>query len=344
MLIIGRASNTLDQGVADNLLDNYYSSVPDALVEDKNRWVCLEGGSSILIEAMQRGISVQPQLKSAVVGMSIDRTTETGKPGMAVQVNGEIHPRLYSTVFNTTTLACAQRMDLRGVELGSVQREAIRALKYDCSCKVGIRFKTNWWAKKGVFGGAGTTDLPIRYCVYPSYNLEDDFDKPAIMLVSYTWSQDAQRIASLIGGHSKGKSDELIDLCVKNLALLHSHIIDEEGIREQLIEYYAYDWNADPNMSGSVAMFAPGQFRRLHASLLRPAAEGNLHFVGEATSTTHAWVVGSLNSAWRGVYNFLEKQRAEGGSMGPYWQSRIEALITEFGKPDEAYIKWEEYV
>jgi hypothetical protein len=60
-----------------------------------------------------------------------------------------------------------------------------------------------------------------------------------------------------------------------------------------------------------------------------------------ATSTAHAWVVGSLNSAWRGVYNFLLKYREQEADMRDYWQGRIDALIGEFGKPDEIDIAWE---
>jgi monoamine oxidase len=88
----------------------------------------------------------------------------------------------------------------------------------------------------------------------------------------------------LLNRMARASLDELLELCVKNLALLHSNISDEESTREQVLEYYAYDWNADPNMSGSVAMFAPGQFRRLYPSLIQPCANGNLHFVGEGKS------------------------------------------------------------
>lgn len=40
--------------------------------------------------------------------------------------------------------------------------------------------------------------------------------------------------------------------------------------------------------------------------------------------------------------NFLLKYRDQGGSMREYWQGRIDALVAEFGKPDEASIIWEE--
>ncbi|KAG4442373.1 hypothetical protein IFR05_002151 [Cadophora sp. M221] len=250
------ASNTLDQGFTDNLMDNYISSVPTTILNG-DRWVCIEGGSEVIIKAMQVQLSITPQLQKRVTAISIDRSADSNL-GMLVQVAGEVSTRRYSTVFNTTTLACAQRIDLSGAGLSFAQKEAIRAFKYDTSCKIAMRFKTNWWKKAGIVGGEAVTDLPIRLCVYPPYNIHDDADKPAVLLCSYTWSQDAQRIGSLIGSDGKGKSDELLELCMKNLALLHSNVISEREIREQLMDYHAYDWGADPNMSGGVAMFAPG--------------------------------------------------------------------------------------
>ena len=72
----------------------------------------------------------------------------------------------------------------------------------------------------------------------------------------------------------------MLDLRVKNLALLHSNFITETEIREQVLEYHAYDWGADQNTSGGVAMFAPGQFSRLIPHLTQPCAEGNSHSIG----------------------------------------------------------------
>ena len=88
-------------------------------------------------------------------------------------------------------------------------------------------------------------------------------------------------MGSLIGSGSPRKSDELVELCMRNLALLHGNVISEDGLREQFLEYHAYDWGRDLNVSGGVAIFAPGQFGRMVTHLTRPCAEGNLHFVGE---------------------------------------------------------------
>jgi hypothetical protein len=66
---------------------------------------------------------------------------------------------------------------------------------------------------------------------------------------------------------------------------------------------------------GAFAFFGPGKFQDLYMSLNYPAANGFLHFAGEAISVRHAWVEGALDSAWRAVREmlyfpgFTDKQR-----------------------------------
>jgi len=205
---------------------------------------------------------------------------------MVVQVAGEEKPRNYSTVFNTTTLACMQRMDLRGAELHPVHKDAIRCLHYDASSKVAIQFKNPWWITKvGITnGGTSSTDYPIRTCVYPSYNLTDNPLHPAVLLCSYTWAQDAQRVGGLIGADGHGINEELLELVLKDLAILHEDVITYKELKENVKEYHAWDWYADPNSSGAFALFAPGQFSRLYPILCRPTADANLHFAGEGNA------------------------------------------------------------
>jgi len=321
----------------------------------KERWVCIEGGSSVIIDGMLSTLSALPIVSKRVTSIAIERS----KPkdlNMRVQVAGEQDPRYYSTVFNSTTLGAAQRMDLSKAELHHVQKDAIRSLRYDASCKVAIRFKSAWWIKGGIkFGGTAKTDSPIRVCVYPSYNIDDDVDSPAVLLCSYTWAQDAQRMGTLIGSYKPGKNKELKDVILNDLAKLHP-FISLEKLHEQFYEMHAFDWYADPNYSGAFALFGPGQFKNLYPILSRPTADGNLHLIGEgtslsfpppstfpspftnpppATSTHHAWIVGALNSSYRGVYNMLKKYQLEKTPMRRHWQKKIIELQTKWGTIDE---------
>ncbi len=71
-----------------------------------------------------------------------------------------------------------------------------------------------WWMTVcGITeGGVAKTDQSIRACVYPSYNLYDDPEKPGVLLASYTWSAEAEKIGALIDRRSPENEYELKEL------------------------------------------------------------------------------------------------------------------------------------
>jgi monoamine oxidase len=219
-----------------------------------------------------------------------------------------------------------------------MKRLAIRALNYDTSTKVALRFKTRWWEDPAVMGkdrtikgGISSTDLPIRTCVYPSYGWNAKGPLPGVLLASYTWAQDAQRLGGLAQAKGSPAYNDLIDLVLKNLAELHGIQQEQMG---PLLDSYVLDWHSDRFARGAFALFGPGQFghssekeESLFASMKAPGANGRLHIAGEATSVHHAWVLGALNSAWRAVYHALGKY--------PDAEAKRLTLIKEWGIPDE---------
>ncbi|CAH0024590.1 unnamed protein product [Clonostachys rhizophaga] len=209
--------------------------------------------------------------------------------------------REYFSVLNSTTLAALQRIELRHAGLSWGTKQAIRALGYGASAKVGMKFRTAWWQKEpfGIKkGGISHTDLPLRVCVYPSHNIEAnegpdkwDPEKPAVLLCSYTWGQDAQRIGSLCSNNTAHDDKELKRLIIHELARLHAR--EEfpfeklvEHLEEQYVDHHGYDWYRDEYMS----------------EIIKPNSFGQFYLVGEAASSYHAWIIGALESIIRVVY------------------------------------------
>ncbi|KKY38289.1 putative l-amino acid oxidase [Diaporthe ampelina] len=326
------STNLFDQAFSESVMDSFDFDYP---TKDKNtpvKWSCIEGGTSVLSDLMQKSLNNQPEVNKRVEAISIDRDlNEDGN--MSVKCADETEPRLgYCTVFNTTTLGCLGRIDLRGLELHPSQKDAIRSLHYDESVKVALKFKYPWWIVDcGIRGGVGSTDLPLRTCVYPSYNLGDGADKPAVLLASYTWAQDATRMGSLVDRQQRPEGeDELVELILRNLARLHAEHISYDKIKEAFTgEYHAYAWSHDPNTAGAFALFAPGQFSNLYPYLSRPAADSKFHIVGEAASAHHAWIVGALDSAYTAVYRFLYRFKM--------WHA-LDKLVKDWGLADELEI------
>jgi monoamine oxidase len=311
---------------ATGLFDQAFSeSVIDSFDFEADEWVYIKGGSSELSKKMVGKIKTQPTINARVTAIALERPgtgliyssppKAESESKMVVRVSGESDLRYYDTVFNTASLACTQRMDLSGAELHAVVKDALRSLHYDASTKVAIKFKYPWWSTNCNItrGGSASTDMPLRVCVYPSYSVDDSYNLPSVLLCSYTWSQDAQRIGSLVKDTSPEGEAELKEMLIRQLAQLHAIPLGAQAMYEVIsnayVTHHAFEWYHDPNVSGAFALFGPGQFSHYYPHMTRPASDGKLHFVGEATSTHHAWVVGGLDSAYRAVLQFLIRFR-----------------------------------
>jgi hypothetical protein len=162
-------------------------------------------------------------------------------------------------------------------------------------------------------GGLGHSDLTTRTCVYPSYNIQDDKAKTAVLLNSYTWQQDSQRLASLISTNAdpaqKTKDEaDLKELLFRELVCLHQNkdMTNEELyslISSNYIDHFAFDWGKDPTTAGAFAFFRPQQFSSMWNKMIQPS--GDLVIMGEAASPHHAWVVGALESVVHGIHAWL---------------------------------------
>ena len=250
------------------------------------------------------------QFDSPVTAIGIDPDSSIGKPNITVGSKTS----QYDAVFNSAPLGCMRRMDLTKLPLTYGTKQALRSLNYGASCKVGIRFKKMWWiSRMGIQGGLGKTDLPIRVCVYPSYNIADDPEAGGVLLCSYSWAQDADRMGATIKPTSPEGEDTLKELLFDNLALLHSKKDDKkdyEDVRELISgtyeKHYAFDWTRNELTTGAFAWFGPGQFRSMYPEII--STDGRHIMIGEIASSHHAWIVGALESAVRGVYQFLHRQ------------------------------------
>ncbi|KAJ0373669.1 hypothetical protein COL26b_008139 [Colletotrichum chrysophilum] len=354
-----------DQGLTEAALEILDFEVPETkpgLRPQNHYWWCVDGGAQTIAETMRKTMKDPSVIKynTQVVGMDANIQLEKRiKKNMHLNlkdtVTGEtLESKSYFAVFNSATLGATNRMDLSNAGLLWDTKQAIRCLNYGASCKVGIKFRTPWWRKEPfniTRGGLGRTDLPLQVCVYPSYNIDNDLDpldKPAVLLVSYTWGQTAQRLATLIASKSRTKSNEQIleeevelkNLLLRDLAYLHTKAPDDpreerkkfkktlDLISGEYLEHHAYDWYHDPHMAGAFAYFGPCQFSELYPAITRPNALGQLYFVGEAASAHHAWVVGALESVVRALwsmFNILHQSSQDAGkAYQPYsWAMQL---------------------
>ena len=255
---------------------------------------------------------------------SISYRSTAGNKGIDISTPNDDEIKQFTHVISTIPLPVLRTIDLSAAGLDPMQSNALRELNYGPSIKVGIQFKEAWWFTKfQIIGGQSYTDRPIRTIVYPSFGDVQD-GKTTTLIASYCWTEDASRMGALID--DKDGDGRLKELVLRDLADIHDLTVDY--LREQLIECKAWSWSHDPytmgkcfslhsylNLStpdtyglfflGAFAFFGPGKFQDPYLSLNTPAANGFLHFAGEAISVRHAWVEGALDSAWRAVREML---------------------------------------
>lgn len=137
------------------------------------------------------------------------------------------------------------------------------------------------------------------------------------MIASYVWGQDSSRLGSYLNPHNPTNQapfqpesvNTLVDFTLRDLAELNG--VSHEFILSQYEGYHVYDWYGSAYSNGAFAIFGPGQFSSVLPWLMMPAANGHMHFAGEALSSGHAWIIGAVNSAWRTVYEILSTEGLE---------------------------------
>jgi hypothetical protein len=181
-----------------------------------------------------------------------------------ITASGPCGPRGFRChgLLNTTTLGRLRQMDLTKAGLNYATTQAIRSLGYGPASKVAIKFKRAWWIHDlGEYsikrGGLGHSDLNLRTCVYPSYNIYDPDNSTAVLLYSYTWQQDAQRIGALTCSNPDhrqkvAEEEELKTPLIRELARMHRNddMTDQQVfdlINNNYLDHHAHDWGHDPN-------------------------------------------------------------------------------------------------
>ncbi|EPQ57024.1 amine oxidase [Gloeophyllum trabeum ATCC 11539] len=300
------STGSYDRAFTETVLDSVAFEFPG---DKEYSWYCFDGGSSVLPKKMEELLGT-PITFNARVNRLVGAPDT---PGVFLTVDGEIAPRTYSSVFCTAPLPCLNTMDLENCGLDYATWNAIRELQYGPSTKIGILFSKPWWQDLStgpISGGQSYTDLMIRRVVYPSY--PENGTPSNVIIASYCWTQDAERMGSLIREGPNTPGPDLIDLVLRDLARVHD--VEFSYLKSLYKAHHAYDWMHDPLTMGAFAYFGPQQFNFMESvfnNLTKPICGGKLFIAGEATSSCHAWVAGALESSWRAVEMYLRLHHAD---------------------------------
>ncbi|KAF8872619.1 hypothetical protein BD779DRAFT_331003 [Infundibulicybe gibba] len=259
--------------------------VPGAERTEPIEWKCIRGGSQVLSDTIERYLRAdggQIQMKSRVTSISFDKDRGMMDVGIHQEGNAETTVETFEDVISTLPLPCLRTLDLQKSGISIAQANALRQITYAPVVKIGMRFKSAWWTTaKDIIGGESYTDRPIRVIVYPSHGDR----RSTTLIASYCWMEDAQRFGALMGTGKQEFEGQIKEMVIRDLALVHD--VSEDFLNSQYEEHFAWNWH-QPRFLGAFASFGPGLFEEPYRHLNLPAADGHLHFAGEALSLRHA--------------------------------------------------------
>jgi len=163
-------------------------SVPELVMQsmdfDITEWRTIDKGMSRLPQAMAYLVGY----KNITFGARVTKIRETDDQRVSITATG--YNGSINAIFDRVVLAippAALKMIVDRPRWSVEKEMAIRSMHFEALYKMGMRFKTRFWERlkpKASEGGQSTTDLPIRWIVFPSNGIGED--GPGVLLV-YAW-------------------------------------------------------------------------------------------------------------------------------------------------------------
>jgi len=167
------------------------------------------------------------------------------------------------------------------MNVGRAMSEAISAVPYAASVKVGLQFKRRFWEQdEQIYGGITYTDLPISTIGYPSSGLFGG--GKGVLLGGYLWGLDDAQFTAM-------PPDERVSKAVEYGARIHSQYTREfdNGV--------AVAWHRAPFTLGCFGLWTESIRAQHYDNLCE--FDGRIVLAGEHASYLPAWQEGAVTSA-----------------------------------------------
>jgi monoamine oxidase len=176
--------------------------------------------------------------------------------------------------------------------------DAIGAVRYAATVKVGLQFKRRFWEEdEDIYGGITATDLPINNISYPS----NDFNSrgKGVLLGGYMWGLNAYEFTAMT-------PEERIRQTVEYGSQIHPQYQTEfeNGI--------AVAWHRAPFTMGCFASWTDELRARHYDNLCQ--IDGRIALAGEHASYLPAWQEGAVTSALDVIERLHQRVMAGGAA------------------------------
>jgi monoamine oxidase len=167
------------------------------------------------------------------------------------------------------------------MNVGAAMADAIGAIPYAATVKIGLQFKRRFWEEDdGIYGGVTATDLPINNISYPSHDFNGS--GKGVLLGGYLWGLSAYEFTAMT-------PEERVRRAVEYGSQIHPQYKTEfeNGV--------AVAWHRAPFTMGCFATWSDEARDQHYENLCQ--IDGRIALAGEHASYLPAWQEGAVTSA-----------------------------------------------
>ncbi|MBO9112541.1 MULTISPECIES: NAD(P)/FAD-dependent oxidoreductase [Rhizobium/Agrobacterium group] len=263
--------------------------------EDDQRLIM--GGISLLVKRLAEqefhGVSLQQRVRNG----HVSRIYKQDGQILLMGATGQVEP--FDRVIVTTSnraMELAHCLTADGTFLNNEVLRAVRQTHLTGSSKLFMLTESKFWLK-GVLPTTILSDGLARgvYCL--DYQ-PDDPDGKGVVLLSYTWEDDANKMLSILD--KKERCRRLVDDLATISADFARHLVPANGDYERHV--LQHDWLMDPYSIGAFKLNYPGediysqQLFFQFTTAKRPEEDTGLYLAGCGCSFTGGWVEGALQT------------------------------------------------
>ena len=235
------------------------------------------GGMDMIARALARDVESLIRFGAKVTSIRQDAT------GVTVAFEDARDPGRSQTAradwcLSTMPLPVLSKIPLN---VGRPMQQAIAAVRYTASVKVGLQFKRRFWEEdEDIYGGITFTDLPVTQLSYPSSGMQSG--GKGVLLGAYAFGPHAAEFIAL-------SPADRVRRAVDYGAMIH------QQYRGEFDNGVAVAWSRIPWTQGCFATWREDERAQHYANLC--AIDGRVLLAGEFASYMPSWQEGAILSA-----------------------------------------------
>ncbi|WP_224788626.1 flavin monoamine oxidase family protein [Pandoraea terrae] len=236
------------------------------------------GGMDQIAQAIYRQVKDLVQFHAKVTKIDQNNSGVTVTYVDANDATGVPHTVKADWCLCTIPLSILSEID---VTVSQPMLDAIHAVPYEASVKVGLQFKRRFWEQdEQIYGGITYTDLPIAKISYPSTG----YGHPGkgVLLGAYIWGPNAYEFTAMT-------PQARVQEAVRQGATIHPQYLEtfETGV--------SVGWHRVPFTNGCFGLWTEQARRDHYQNLCR--IDGRIALAGEHASFIPAWQEGAVLSS-----------------------------------------------